>query len=71
MVYRLVNWYSINSSGNILGLNLVDRAYEIWSSDIRYIGVGSMVVGGIASIFKVRNGLINAINILKDNQKSS
>ena len=51
------------------GLNLVDRAYEIWSSDIRYIGVGSMVVGGIASIFKVRHGLINAINILKDNQK--
>ena len=28
-----------------------------------------MVVGGIASIFKVRHGLINAINILKDNQK--
>ena len=54
---------------NILGLNLVDRAYEIWSSDIRYIGVGSMVVGGIASIFKVRHGLIDAINILKDNQK--
>ena len=54
---------------NITGLNLVDRAYEIWSSDIRYIGVGSMVVGGIASIFKVRHGLIDAINILKDNQK--
>ena len=28
-----------------------------------------MVVGGIASIFKVRHGLIDAINILKDNQK--
>ncbi len=55
---------------NITGLNLVDRAYEIWSSDIRYIGVGCMVVGGIASIFKVRHGLIDAINILKDNQKS-
>ena len=54
---------------NIAGLNLVDRAYEIWSSDIRYIGVGSMVVGGIASIFKVRHGLIDAINILKNNQK--
>ena len=54
---------------NITGLNLVDRAYEIWSSDIRYIGVGSMVVGGIASIFKVRHGLLNAINILKESQK--
>ena len=47
---------------NMIGLNLVDRAYDIWSSDIRYIGVGSMVVGGIASIFKVRHGLIDAIN---------
>ena len=55
--------------GNMAGLNLVDRAYEIWSSEIRYIGVGSMVVGGIASIFKVRHGLVDAINILKDNQK--
>jgi len=54
---------------NIAGLNLVDRAYEIWSSEIRYIGVGSMVIGGIASIFKVRHGLINALKILKDNQK--
>ncbi len=54
---------------NIADLNLVDRAYEIWSSDIRYIGVGAMVVGGIASIFRVRHGLIDAINVLKDNQK--
>ena len=39
-------------------------AWTIWSTKIRYIGVGAMIVGGIASIYKVRLGLIDAIKIL-------
>ena len=38
-----------------------DGAWALWSSKIRYIGVGAMVIGGMASIFKVRKGLIDAI----------
>ena len=52
--------------------NPLNGAWEIWSSKIRYIGVGAMVIGGIASIFKVRKGLVDAMNILrqKDSAKS-
>lgn len=35
----------------------VDHAYALWSSDIRYVGVGAMIVGGLAAIWKVRHGI--------------
>ena len=42
----------------------IDGAYEIWSSQIRYVGVGAMVVGGFSSLISVRNGLKAAITEL-------
>ena len=48
--------------------NAVDGAYNLWSKYIRYVGVGAMVVGGISSIFRVRNGLIEAVKILLEKQ---
>lgn len=45
----------------------IDGAYEIWSTQIRYIGVGAMVLGGFASLFSVRHGLIAAVNELRTN----
>ena len=51
--------------------NPVDGAWEIWSSKIRYVGVGAMVIGGISSIFKVRRGLVDAIEVLKNNNSST
>ena len=51
--------------------NPVDGAWEIWSTKIRYVGVGAMVIGGISSIFKVRKGLVDAIKVLKDNNSST
>ena len=44
-------------------------ASTLWSTKIRYIGVGAMVIGGLASILKVRKGLADAIKILIDAQK--
>ena len=49
----------------------VDGAWELWSSKIRYVGVGAMVVGGMASIFKVRKGLVDAIKVLRKTQIGS
>ncbi len=49
--------------------NAIDSAWTIWSTQIRYIGVGAMVVGGIDSIFKVRHGLISAVKEMKNNYK--
>ena len=39
-----------------------DIAWELWSTKIRYMGVGAMLVGGIASIWRVRDGLLAAVN---------
>ena len=48
-----------------------DGAWALWSTKIRYIGVGAMVIGGMASIFKVRKGLIDAIKVLRKSQINS
>ena len=64
----------ILSEGANLTLNPLDGAWSIWSSKIRYVGVGAMVIGGVSSILKVRSGILDAIKILlynsKINQKS-
>lgn len=40
----------------------VDAAGTIWKTQIRYMGVGGMVVGGIVSIWRVRQGLVSAVS---------
>jgi len=39
----------------------VDRAYRLWSTQARYIGVGAMVLGGFSSLISVRSGLKGAV----------
>ena len=51
--------------------NPLDGAWNIWSTKIRYIGVGAMVIGGLSSIYKVRYGLVDAIKVLKSSNSSS
>lgn len=51
--------------------NALDDAWALWSSQIRYIGVGAMVVGGVASILKVRDGLLTAVRHLYGNLNAS
>ena len=51
--------------------NPLDGAWSIWSTKIRYIGVGAMVIGGLSSIYKVRIGLVDAIKVLKTSNASS
>jgi len=48
----------------------VDGAYELWSTQIRYVGVGAMVLGGFASLYSVRYGLVAAISELRSNLSS-
>ena len=51
--------------------NPLEGAWQIWSTKIRYVGVGAMVIGGISSIYKVRKGLIDAIKVLRQGQNES
>ncbi len=50
--------------------NALDGAYAIWSTQIRYIGVGAMVLGGFASLVSVRHGLVAAVKELRENLTS-
>lgn len=45
--------------------NPVDGAWTLWAEQIRYVGVGAMVVGGVASIYEVRRGLVEALRELR------
>jgi putative OPT family oligopeptide transporter len=45
--------------------NALDTAWTLWSTEIRYFGVGAMVVGGVHSIVKVRHGLVAAVRSLR------
>ena len=43
------------------GGSLVDSAYTIWSTQIRYMGVGAMIVGGLWSIIRIRSGIARGL----------
>lgn len=40
------------------GMSPLEHANELWSSQVRYIGVGAMLVGGLWSIWQVRRGIV-------------
>lgn len=46
---------------NMMEMDALDTAWTLWSSQIRYLGVGAMLVGGIWSIISVRKGLVKGI----------
>ena len=54
----------ILSAGISIPENPVERAYAVWSQQVRYIGVGAMVVGGLVAIGQVWNGLGEAVRAL-------
>lgn len=43
----------------------LDAAWGLWSKQIRYLGVGAMVVGGLWSIFSIRKGMVKAVASLR------
>lgn len=48
-------------NGNPQGLDAVDLGYTIWSTQIRYLGVGAMVVGGLWALISLKDSLGHAI----------
>ncbi len=51
--------------GELLTSSPLDAAWTLWSTEIRYLGVGAMLVGGVWSIFSVRKGFVKGISELK------
>ena len=52
-------------SGSLLEMSSLDAALTLWSTKVRYIGVGAMLVGGIASLINVRGGIADGLSELK------
>ena len=44
-----------------MGANAEDLAWAIWTTEIRYLGVGAMVVGGIWALLSMRGSLVDGI----------
>ncbi|RLC70178.1 MAG: oligopeptide transporter, OPT family [Chloroflexi bacterium] len=66
LVGGLLGWVIITplivlATGFPAGVAPIDGFYQIWSDYVRYVGVGAMVVGGIYTIFKLRENLASGI----------
>ncbi len=45
----------------VAGLSAEDAAYAIWSAQIRYLGVGAMLIGGVWTLFSLRKSLVSGV----------
>ncbi|MGB4339753.1 MAG: oligopeptide transporter, OPT family [Candidatus Hydrothermia bacterium] len=63
----LIGWvlgvpiYSLVNQAEFIGMSPLESASTIWSTRIRYMGVGAMVVGGIWSIVSAWGGIVSSI----------
>jgi putative OPT family oligopeptide transporter len=48
-------------SAAVAGLSAADAAGVIWSRQIRYIGVGTMLVGGLWTIVSIRGAIVDSL----------
>lgn len=48
-------------AARLVGAGAEDAAGAIWSSQIRYLGVGAMLIGGIWTLISLRNSLMSGI----------
>ena len=48
-------------AARVAGASAEDAAYAIWSAQIRYLGVGAMLVGGVWALISIRESLLSGI----------
>ena len=67
ILLQLVSFSAFFLDGNaelaarIVGASAEDAAYAIWSAQIRYLGVGAMLVGGVWALISIRESLLSGI----------
>ncbi len=52
-------------------LSALDLAWSLWSTKVRYLGVGAMIIGGLWSIISVRSGIVEGLKGLKGMKTSA
>ncbi|MEZ4816228.1 MAG: oligopeptide transporter, OPT family [Bdellovibrionota bacterium] len=60
----------LGSPGDLLNGDAMDAAWTLWSTKIRYLGVGAMVIAGIQSIFLVRRGIKDGVGSMLSEYKN-
>jgi putative OPT family oligopeptide transporter len=48
-------------SAELAGATAEDAAYAIWSAQVRYLGVGAMLIGGVWTLISLRGSLVSGI----------
>jgi len=48
-------------SVQLVGASAEDAAYAIWSAQVRYLGVGAMLTGGVWTLVSLRHSLVSGI----------
>ena len=48
-------------SVQLAGASAEDAAYSIWSTQVRFLGVGAMLTGGVWTLFSLRKSLVSGI----------
>ncbi|MHC4874850.1 MAG: OPT family oligopeptide transporter [Planctomycetota bacterium] len=70
-----IGWYvlipMLSSTDESIAISAAEHASELWKSHIRYVGVGAMIVGGLAAIWKVRHGIVAAFRELFGNLQAA
>lgn len=72
----MISWWAaipiyLNVVGVPAGADAVDLGYSVWSSQIRFLGVGAMVVGGLWALIGLRKTLGVALKAGVDSFKGS
>lgn len=68
-----IGWFfaipSLGTPAEMMDLSALDLSWTLWSKQIRYLGVGAMITGGLWSIVSVRSGIVSGIQGLKQAYK--
>ncbi len=48
-------------AARVQSLGAEDAAYAIWAAQIRYLGVGAMLIGGVWTLISLRNSLLSGV----------
>ena len=58
-IYGLINGFPSANPTNLIG---IEEYGAIWNSQIRYVGVGAMVVGGVYTLWSMRKTIIEGLS---------
>lgn len=58
-----IPWLGI--SGELVNQPVIDAAYSLWKTKVRFMGVGGMLVGGVWSLVSARHGIVHGFKGLR------